>query len=165
MAEFNKGRYNIATYCADMASPPAELLGRFDALVGFFVLHHVQHLEAAFAGLAPLLRPGGRAIFVEPNPANPLYYLQILFTPGMRWSAERGILNMRPRRLFAAMQTAGLGNSRLRRFGFFPPVLRNQPWGGPAEALVERIGVLEPVLPFQMFRGDRPIGVERFARS
>jgi SAM-dependent methyltransferase len=159
MRDFDNGRYNISTYCADMSAPPPELVGRFDALVGFFVLHHVRHLEAAFAGLAPLLRPGGRAIFLEPNPANALYYLQILLTPGMTWSAEKGMLNMRPRRLFGAMRAAGLEASQMHRFGFFPPLLRNRRWGGPAEAWFERIELLEPVLPFQIFRADRPDGV------
>jgi SAM-dependent methyltransferase len=158
MREFDHGQYNIATYCADIAARPAELEGRYDALLGFFFLHHVQHLEAAFASMAGMLRPGGRAVFIEPNPRNLLYYLQVLLTPGMRWSAEKGMLNMVPGRLFPVMRSAGFHNMRARRFGFFPPVLRNRSWGGWAERLCERIPILDPVLPFQMFRCDRPAG-------
>jgi SAM-dependent methyltransferase len=42
----------------------------FDAIVGVSVLHHLD-LAAAFEHVVPLLRPGGRFAFSEPNMANP----------------------------------------------------------------------------------------------
>src|SRR5262249_42958213 len=64
-------------HAADIADPPAELEGRFDAVIGFFTLHHLHDLGACFRGMRRLLRPRGRLVFLEPNPLNPLYYVQI----------------------------------------------------------------------------------------
>ena len=44
----------------DVAEPPAELEGRFDAVIGFFTLHHLHDLRACFRGMASLLSPGGK---------------------------------------------------------------------------------------------------------
>lgn len=148
--------FGIPVHCADMSEPPSSLEGRFDAVVGFFVLHHVPDLTAAFRGVARVLRPGGKTVFVEPNPYNALYYAQIAVTPGMLWSAEKGLTRMRLSPMFAAMADAGLIRPALRRFGFFPPFLRNRPWGGKVEAVFERIPLLGPVLPFQLFRAEKP---------
>jgi SAM-dependent methyltransferase len=146
----------IPLHCGDVADPPATLAGRFDAVVGFFMLHHLDDLGACFAGMATLLKPGGRIAFLEPNAFNPLYYLQVTLTPGMRWRGDKGLVHMRPSVLFPAMAAAGLTDLAQSRFGFFPPVLANRPWGARLERLLERPQVLHPVLPFQLVRGVRP---------
>ncbi len=155
LREFSAGRVEIPVHCADVSRPPEALEGTFDVVLGFFALHHVHDLDRCFAGMARLLRPGGRVVFVEPNPLNALYYLQIMLTPRMTWEGDRGILNMRPWRVFAAMRRAGLRSPEVRRFGFFPPFLANRPWGPRAEAALERVPLLGPVLPFQLFRAIR----------
>jgi hypothetical protein len=104
-----------------------------------------------------MTRPGGRAVFIEPNPYNPLYYIQIGLTPGMRWKAERGILQMRRARIFAALSKAGFADPQVYRFGFLPPFLRNRPFGGAVDRAMERLGILEPVLPFQIFSARLPV--------
>ena len=139
-----QSRRTIPTYCADLANPPPALNNGYDAVVGFFILHHLPDLEAAFAGVARMTRPGGPVVFIEPNPANPLYYVQIGLTPGMKWSAERGILNMRRERIFQAMSSAGLSHPAVSRFGFLPPFLRNRSFGGAVDRAVEHIKWLEP---------------------
>ncbi|MBI4893820.1 MAG: class I SAM-dependent methyltransferase [Acidobacteria bacterium] len=156
LKDHDAGRYKIETHCADIAAPPPQLKGAFDAVTGFFMLHHLSDLEAAFRGVEGVLKPGGRAVFIEPNPYNALYYIQIAATPGMKWAAERGILSMRPGIVFAAMRQAGLRPHPVRRFGFFPPFLRNTRCGGPCEAWLEQIACLRPFSAFQVFRADRP---------
>lgn len=151
--EFNNGRYNIPTHCGDIHTPPSELNNKFDVIVGFFILHHLLNLEQAFQALAKLLKPGGRVIFLEPNPYNPLYYLQILFTPNMTWQAERNMLAMRPKIIFKAMEQAGLTNPAIKRFGFFPPFLTNQSWGQKLESYLEKFPAWQTMLPFQLFKG------------
>lgn len=146
----------IPTYCADMADPPRELDNRYDGALGFFILHHVPDLKSAFAGVARVTRPGGVVVFIEPNPWNPLYYLQIGFTPGMKWSAERGMLNMRREPMFAAMAAAGLVEPALWRFGFLPPFLRNRSFGSAIDRAAERVPGLGPFLPFQIFSARKP---------
>lgn len=153
--EFAGQRPLFPMHCGDIHSLPPELEGRFDAVVGFFVLHHLPDLPRAFASMKVLLKPGGRVGFVEPNPLNPLYYLQILLTPGMSWKAERGILNTHAPRLLKLLRAAGFSAVNVKRFGFFPPFLANLRWLIPLERALERRKLLQPLLPFQAFWGTR----------
>jgi SAM-dependent methyltransferase len=153
---FNGGRFDIPLHTADIADPPAALIGAFDGIVGFFALHHMHDLDACYAGMAQLVRPGGTVVFVEPNPLNPSYYAQILLSPRMRWRAERGILRMRRRTIFRAMTAAGLIAPRLARFGLFPPLLAERAWTRPIEHAAEAALSATPCLAFQIFSARRP---------
>ena len=79
----------------DLIDPPAELHETFDVVTGFFVLHHLDDLDAAVAGGRRLAKPGGRVVFIEPNAWFPGFYVQVTLTPGMGWRAEKGIVHMR----------------------------------------------------------------------
>ena len=85
----------IPTIACDIVDIAAHVNGRFDGVVGFFVLHHLLDFEATFRALVSVLRPGGRVAFCEPVAWNPLYYLQIALTPGMSFSGEPSITSMR----------------------------------------------------------------------
>jgi hypothetical protein len=85
-----------------------------------------------------------------------LYYIQMLVVPGMSWKGDKGILDMRPRNVFQAMETAGLQNLALDRFGFFPPFVTNRSWGAPLETRFEAVRLWRRFLPFQLFRGEVP---------
>lgn len=150
---FDGGRFNVPVHAADVLAPPEQLRGRFDAVVALFTLHHLHDLAASFRAMSRLLRKGGRVVFLEPNPLNPLFYVQIAATPGMTWRGDGGIVRMRPKTVFAAMSSAGFSDLALRRFGFFPPFAANEPRLRPLEQALERRALLEPVLPFQLFRG------------
>lgn len=150
-----EGGETVPLHCADILDAPPAVHGAFDAVVGFFMLHHLHDLEGSFAAVARLLKPEGRVAFVEPNPFNPLYYMQITLSPGMTWKGDKGILEMRRGLISEAMRRGGLELTGVKRFGFFPPFLANR---GPAqriERMIESIGLLEPVLPFQLFSGRR----------
>lgn len=153
LKEYDNGRYNLSTHCGDIHHPPKELDKKFDVVIGFFILHHLLNLDQTFQSIAQVLKPGGRVIFLEPNPYNPLYYLQILFTKNMSWQAERKMLDMRPQVLFKAMQKAGLSNMEIKRFGFFPPFLTNLPGGQKIESYFEKFPLWRKFLPFQLFMG------------
>lgn len=155
LSAFNGGRFEVPLHECDVAALPGDLEGRFDAVVGFFVLHHVEDLVACFRGVARALKPGGQVAFLEPNPLNPLYYVQIIATPGMSWRAERGMMRMRPLRMRQAMAAADLHGFSVRRFGFFPPFLANLPLGARIERRLESIDGWRPLLPFQIFRAQR----------
>jgi SAM-dependent methyltransferase len=154
LREFDAGRYEIPLHCADVLNPPEELQGRFDAVVGFFTLHHLHDLTGCMRSMSSLSKPGGRIVFLEPNPLNPLYYIQMLVVPGMSWSGDKGILNMRRDTVFAAMRAAGLRNPSCEVFGFLPPFLINRSWGLRAEEALERFRPWQRFLPFQVFRAD-----------
>lgn len=153
---FNGGRYDIPLHAGDVVDHADVLANRFDAVVGFFTLHHVHALGPIYAAMARMVRPGGRIVFLEPNPYNPSYYLQVLLTPRIKWRNERGLLRMRRGPIFAAMRAAGLIHLRIDRFGLFPPVLANQSWSRPIEATAERLLGWTPCLAFQMFSAARP---------
>ena len=141
----------IPLHEGDIADPPRALRGRFDAVIGFFTLHHLHDLEACFRGMRSMLRPGGRVAFLEPNALNPLYYAQIALSPGMTWEGDRGVADMRRGKVFAALERAGFSDPGLKRFGFFPPVLANRRWGAQVESVLERNPFWRPFLPFQLF--------------
>lgn len=147
---------SIPLHLGDVAAPPEALLGRFDAAIGFFTLHHLHDLKACFLGMASVIVPGGQIGFVEPNPYNPLYYVQMLVQPGMTWSGDKGMLKMRPAVLSKAIREAGLVSLPWVRFGAFPPVVANQSWAPPVERLLERLPPLRPALPFQLIGARRP---------
>ncbi|TEB04406.1 Ubiquinone biosynthesis O-methyltransferase [Pelotomaculum schinkii] len=153
---FDGGRYNISLHCTDIADHPPALDGQFDAVVGFFVLHHLHSLPLCFKAITRLLKHGGRVSFLEPNPYNFLYYVQLLVTPEMTWQGDKGIMRMRPSSVFHAMKEAGFRRLKMTRFGFFPPFLVNRPWGARLESTLERVVIWRPFLPFQLFRGELP---------
>jgi 2-polyprenyl-3-methyl-5-hydroxy-6-metoxy-1,4-benzoquinol methylase len=155
LQEHNAGRYAIPTHGFDIIDAPKELYGTFDAVIGFFVLHHVHDLEACLAVATQLVKPGGRVAFLEPNPMNPLYYLQIFFTPEMRWPAERGMLKMTEKDMFPLMRNAGLTDVGLRRFGLFPPFVTNRKLGAKVESALDPLAPWHGFHPFQLFGGAR----------
>jgi hypothetical protein len=103
--------------------------------------------------MSRLLKQNGRIVFLEPNAFNPLYYLQIAFTPGMTWEGDGGIVKMRPGYLLPAMEGIGLAEPRVKRFGFFPPFLANTAAGAKTEHILERFPLWRGLLPFQLFMG------------
>lgn len=156
-----KGHYDIPLHACDVIDCGPEMSGAFDAVIGFFVLHHVHDLDTTFAAVQRLVRPGGMVAFIEPNPINPLYYLQITFMPDMSWHGEKGIFKMRRKLIGASMARAGLQDTSRQTFGFFPPPVTNAPGGVALESFFERIPIWRPALPFQVFAGVRaPAGAE-----
>jgi SAM-dependent methyltransferase len=68
------------------ATPFAE--DSFDIVIGASILHHLE-LDRALAEIRRVLRPGGRAVFVEPLAHNPLMRLGRLLTRSARSDAGR----------------------------------------------------------------------------
>lgn len=147
---------DVALHCHDLLDVPVDLVGRFDVVTGFFMLHHLLDLEAAFRALHSYLRPGGKVAFLEPNALNPLYYLQITLTPGMSWKADKGVLSMTRGRLLRALRDSGYSDVLVERSGMFPPAVVNRPWGRRAEDVIGRFAPLEPVSAFQVVTAVSP---------
>lgn len=146
----------IRTHCADLLSPPEAMHAGFDAVSGYFMLHHLPDLARAFTAVAELLRPGGRLVFVDVNPWCPLYYLQIFLSPSMRWRAERGMLQLTSRHLHQALAGAGFTDSRIERYGILPPPLKNRRWGRGFERGFDAIAPLRPIAAFQIITARLP---------
>jgi SAM-dependent methyltransferase len=65
--------------------------GTFDAVCGTGILHHLN-LEQAAAEIRRVLKPGGRAVFIEPLGHNPLINLFRRLTPKARTTDEHPLL-------------------------------------------------------------------------
>ena len=135
------GEDGLSVHCGDVAEVLEAGLGPFDAVLGFFVLHHLPALARYFRAAHASLRPGGRMVFVEPNPYHPLFPVQIGLTPGMRWQAERGIYRLTPAALRRAALDAGFAGFAIRRYGALP----RAPYNWLARHGRER--TLEPLVP------------------
>jgi SAM-dependent methyltransferase len=156
LAQYDGGRYGVALYCGDIADPPSDLPRDFDALIGFFTLHHMHDLRRCFRSMATIVKPGGIIGFVEPNGASPLYYIQIAATPSMSWSAEKGLLQMHDATVRRAMTHGGLSDFKSQSFGFFPPLIANVSGAAAVEAMLERVPMVRPGLSFKVFAARRP---------
>ncbi len=66
---------------AAVLAEPLEDIGRFDAVIGRFALHHVD-LETYLPWLAERLEPGGQAAFLETMSSNPVLALARRVLPG-----------------------------------------------------------------------------------
>lgn len=116
---------NVTVEIGDILDVEPRLARKYDVVAGFFVLHHLPAVDPYLRMAARILGPGGRFVFAEPNPLNPLYALQITAAPGMRWSEEIGIYRMWPRAIERAARGAGFTDFRTVRYGALPRALYN----------------------------------------
>lgn len=147
----------LTTIVADVAEVAKHTDQRFDRAIGFFTLHHMPDLNQAFQGLYEVLLPGARIAFCEPRALNPLYYLQIAFTPRMTWKAERGIVNMRRGPMFNALNTAGFESPEMLTYGFLPPFAVNNPLGAKIEDTLMRQSWASLAHAFTLFTAQKPL--------
>jgi SAM-dependent methyltransferase len=142
------------TRCGDLTQPGDDASDdRFRFIVGFFILHHLPDITAAIRGLSRRLAPGGTLAFVEPNRRNPLFLAQVACCADMTWAEEQGMFRLSARGVERAFRAAGLTPLPLQRFGFFPPQLLNRSETiRRLETRLERVRLLEPLLPFLLLR-------------
>jgi SAM-dependent methyltransferase len=130
--------------------------GPYDAVVGFFFLHHIPDLEPAFRAMSRVLAPGGWLAFCEPNAFNPLFYVQMTITPGMSWKGEPSVSKMRPGFVFPILKTLGFADMATSLYGVFPPRVSNTSIGGFIERGLERLPLPSPTSPYRILRARRP---------
>jgi SAM-dependent methyltransferase len=63
----------------------------FDLICGVAILHHLD-LDRAYGEIARTLKPGGRAVFLEPLGHNPVINLYRRMTPSLRTADEHPLL-------------------------------------------------------------------------
>lgn len=79
------------TFSVDNAEKTSYPNARFDRIGGSGILHHLD-LHSAYSEIARLLKPGGRAVFLEPLGHNPLINAYRDRTPLMRTEDEHPML-------------------------------------------------------------------------
>lgn len=154
---YNDNRFPVKLHLADIVEAPEELNGQFDFVIGFMVLHHLHILHTCFQSMFRLLKPGGKIIFLEPNPYNPLFHMQIWFTPGMSYEGEKGLKDMTRKKITKSIEFAEFGNVDIHRFGMFPPAIYNSKLGNKTDHLLSDIKPLSPVMAFQLISATKPI--------
>jgi SAM-dependent methyltransferase len=130
--------------------------GPFDAVVGFFFLHHLREPDEVLGAARSVLAPGGQIAFCEPNAFNPLIYAQVIVTPGMSFKGEPGITRMRPAVVFPILRRLGFEDVRTDLYGALPPVLANTAPGAVAERAIELVRPLRPLSAYRVFSARLP---------
>lgn len=146
---------DIPTHCADILVPPSDLKGRFDKVTGFFMLHHLIDVEASFKQMYSLLKENGKVVFLDVNPFCALYYFQIFLAPSMSWKAEKGLLNLTPKKILTSLQNTGFNDITIKRYGILPPPLRNRFFGPAVDGLFDKARIFESVSAFQLISATR----------
>jgi SAM-dependent methyltransferase len=143
---------------ADLDSLDADEIGApFDAVIGFFILHHLEDVEASLARLVRLAAPGGAIGFIEPNSWNPLYAVQVACCPDMTWGEEKGVWRLRAHAVERCFERCGVEPQPTHRFGCFPPQVVNRlAWARQLEDRLERQRWLAGVLPFLVLSARVP---------
>jgi SAM-dependent methyltransferase len=130
--------------------------GPFDAVVGFFFLHHLSEPDDVLAAARSVLAPGGQIAFCEPNAFNPLVYVQVAITPGMSFKGEPGIPRMRPSVVFPILRRLGFEAIRTELYGALPPFVANTAPGAVAERAIELIRPLRSISAYRVFAARVP---------
>lgn len=136
------GHAHVSIQCGNAEQMPYPD-GRFDAVYGSSVLHHLD-LDRALREVFRVLRPGGRMVFAEPNIVNP--QVAVMFHVG----ATKTYFGVSPDemafsrfRAVRALRAAGFRDGRATPFDFLHP-------STPASLLaaVARLGLLAERTPF-----------------
>jgi len=150
---------NIHIKCASVFDLPLDFgQSSFDAVSGFFILHHLPDHVKLFKLIFETLKPGGRMGFLEPNRLNPLFLFQVMFSREMTWEAERGMFTFSASSTIKTLQNVGFVNIRIQRSGFFPPQLLDKVPGFPTlQRGIERFAPVRRFLPFVLITAHKPI--------
>jgi len=88
----------------------------------FHLLHHLNQQERRDI-FEFVKMTGSKAVFIEPNPHNPLIMLQIIFHPDMKVKEELAYLSLTKEQLTEELASCGLSRTRYFKLCFLPPFL------------------------------------------
>lgn len=131
---------------------------QFDAIIGFFFLHHLEDIRSGVEFLSRVLREGGELIFVEPNRLNPLFLAQIFLCKDMTWKGEKGTFRHGVRGYRQCFEACGFAEIEIGKFGFFPPqILDNFPITLRVEKWLQGFPFMKIFLPFLLISAKKPL--------
>ena len=128
---------------------------RYDFIFGFNVLHHINNLDQNVFLLRRLLKPGGVAVFHEPNPFNPMHYIQSILDLRRKMKDELGMLNTTASQLRSIFNRAGFENFQYRKYGYFPPFVPNTQIGLHLEAWLNRFRFIGLPTTYQLIKAQK----------
>ena len=149
---------NLDIACASVFDLPLDFgPSSFDAISGFFILHHIPNHVKLFELIFDTLKSGGRLGFLEPNRLNPLFLLQVMFSREMTWEAEKGMFTFSASTTTRILRDVGFINIQIKRSGFFPPqLLDNIPGISTIQKGLEWFSPIRRFLPFVLINAQKP---------
>lgn len=112
----------IRTLRHDFSSPKEK--NAYDIGICISTYHVISDSEEerirVLANFIQSIKPGGMLLLVEPNPANPLFYLFYLLYPGVQRENIRSFLGSSPFRLQRILGSIGMKDIRIHYVGFLP---------------------------------------------
>ncbi len=145
----------LKTYCMPIEEAIIDSRERYDVIIGFFILHHLDmdNLKSYFLKFQQLLKNNGKICFLEPNRLNPLYLLQILIQKDMDFKGERGFFRMSKSKFKKAVLSTRYNSVVFKNFGFSPPQIINRfPFILRFEQMLERLPLFNMFLPFILIK-------------
>lgn len=86
----------------------------------FHLLHHISRADRIEL-FRFVVKQGIKAVFVEPNPYNPMILLQVFLHPDMSFEEEKPYLKLTRKGLGEELGQAGMRHFEHKRICFFPP--------------------------------------------
>lgn len=144
---------DITTQAVDLLAKRDVLKGVYDAIIGFFVLHHIDRFsyDMVVSRLISHLKHGRSTLtFIEPNSLYPFHVVEMAIEPDMHWSIEKQIYSDYLKRWAHSCEDAGLKRVVIKKFGFIPPPLINRwPKIVIIDRFIEKIPLVKEILcPF-----------------
>jgi hypothetical protein len=143
---FKKKNVNIYELTA------SEFFSRHDVpedsvLIGFHILHHLTR-EQRHNLYRFIKEKRIQALFAEPNPLNPLIFLQVTFHPDMDWKEEIEYLRLTKKKLLKELNSFGFKDPLFSRLCFLPPPMTQLMLKSGMKKALPYFEKLNPVLPF-----------------
>ncbi len=105
---------------------PAEQLHdheTYDLVIGRGILHHLEDPLTVLELVRDALLPGGKAVFMDPNPLQPAWIAFITLHPALSWAIESGVLRHTPWNNRKIFHEAGFSDVSIEFLGLVPPPL------------------------------------------
>jgi len=93
-------------------------------IFGFHIMHHLRREQRNII-YHFVKQTGSKCVMIEPNPYNPMIFMQILLNPDMSLSEEMQYLNLTRRKYEKEVEENSLVLSVFKRLCFFPPFVTN----------------------------------------
>ena len=116
-------KFDLADHFQPLCQPVEELreTGRFAAVIGRGVLHHLEDPIQALIRIRTSLVPGGRVVFMDPNPLQPAWIPYHTFHPTLSWAFEKYLFRHTPWYNRRIMLQVGFDGVEIQHAGAIPP--------------------------------------------
>jgi len=140
--------------CADAGQ--LQLEEPVELVIGRGFLHHLRRPAPVLERARTLLQPGGRAVFMDPNPLQPLWLPLHLFHPALSLAKERYLWRGWPAWARRTLRAAGFRDVTSHFLGLLPPwVWHSAHLADILESWLEKLAGLRLVALYHVVEGRR----------